>query len=156
MPGPRRDPFYRRWMMALPEDLDDPRLYRLPIADRLIWKEALLFALKSSKLPTHFIHHYDEAMTLEDIADGIRVPLDLVEAAFGRFRTTKPSPLMSYDAPSRTWGFASGEYERRSVDGEKEKLRIANAERQKRWRRRHKGGDEGDAPRVLDFPGGRG
>lgn len=149
MPGPGRDPFYRRWMMALPEDLDDPRIHRLSLEERGVWWGLLLYSLRASKIPGRFIHPYDEPMSVEDIADGMRCDAGALQAALSRLRATKPQPLMLYE--NGEWVIP--DFERRSTDGEREKLRAAWRERQ---RRRRGGKDGGEGPKVvpLDRRGG--
>lgn len=127
--------------MALPEDLQDPRLYRLPLDTRAVFGWVCLFSLSSSKIPGRFISQaYDAPMTLEDIAEGIHADTGTVEKAFGQLRATKPEPLLV---------FARGEwsipdYERRSVDGEVAKIRAANRTRQATKRQRDRGGSPDD------------
>ncbi|MDP9238013.1 MAG: hypothetical protein M3P30_11570 [Chloroflexota bacterium] len=132
MPG-AFDVFYRRWMKALSEDIDDPRLYRLSLDCRGVFALACLYSLRSSRTPGRFESQaYDGPMTLEDIAEGIHVDMATVESAFGRLLRTAP-PLLSFEHD--TWSIV--DWEKRSHQGEIGKIRAANAKRQATYRKRH-------------------
>jgi hypothetical protein len=81
--GDKNDPYFRKWLKILVQDLGDPTYLRLSSAARGVLGDLERFSLRSSTPPGRFLYAEDEAMTLDDLMRGIS-PADVDQDAINR------------------------------------------------------------------------